>query len=275
MLSSRFPSGVFWGPELIQLYNDAYLPLMAEKDPKALGQAAPECWKEAWHIIRPQFEAVLDRGESIFQEDVIVPVIRQGKLQDVYWTYSYSPIFSSAGAIAGVLIVCQDVTAAVVTGRERDALAGKLQQVFDVTTDAIVSVDREWRLTFLNRKAKELVAPSGDVLGTIIWESFPGHSLRGISVRRTLFQDHAAKPGRRISGVLPGPTQPVASDSGASVGKRRYHLLLRHQSAKTESGNISPKAIGDRTPAPNWKASMTQPPLAWPSSIRRSSAIFG
>lgn len=46
VLSSRFPMFIWWGPELIQFYNDAYRPSMGNtgKHPSALGQRGEECW---------------------------------------------------------------------------------------------------------------------------------------------------------------------------------------------------------------------------------------
>ncbi len=197
MLLSRFPTVIFWGAEMIQLYNDAYMPLMAEKHPGALGQSAPECWSEAWHILGPQFKAVLERGETVFQEDVLVPVLRQDRLQDVYWTYSCSPIVDSTGTIDGILIICHDVTAVVIANRERDALAERLQQVFDVTTDAVFSLSRDWRFTFINRKAEEILLPSGKILGTVIWESFPDAVYEGSPYQenygKTMFEHEATE----------------------------------------------------------------------------------
>ena len=68
MLESRFPASIFWGPEMLHFYNDAYLPLSSEKHPRLLGQPAAEAWSEAWHIIGPQFAAVLKDGLSIVRE---------------------------------------------------------------------------------------------------------------------------------------------------------------------------------------------------------------
>ena len=111
MLSCQFPSVILCGEEMVQIYNDAYLPLMAEKHPFALGQGAQECWSEAWHIIGPQFEMAFHSGIPTYKQNVLVPVIRDGKLQDVYWTYSYSPLHDLSGIVVGVLIVCHDVHA--------------------------------------------------------------------------------------------------------------------------------------------------------------------
>jgi PAS domain S-box-containing protein len=310
LLSCQFPTVIFWGPEMIQFYNDGYRPLMAEKHPTALGQSARECWKEAWHIVGPQWESVLADGETTYMKEVLVPVIRNGRLQDIYWTYSYSPIYGPEGAVDGILIVCHDVTDEVIatrklresearatrilesigdavivtdvdgrvirmnpvaeglTGwtavqandrpltevfhivdettreivespadkvkrlgaaaalenhtvlirrdgvetpiddsvapirdhegkvagvvlvfrdirerraaeRERDAIAKHLQQVLKATTDSVLSVDRNWRITYVNRRAREVVAAGGDIFGKDLWHSFPGAVYEG------------------------------------------------------------------------------------------------
>jgi hypothetical protein len=84
MLESRFPTTILWGQDLIQFYNDAYLPLTAEKHPSLLGSPASERWHEAWHIIGPQFASVLDHGATIYQENVLVPPRRDGAVRDVF-----------------------------------------------------------------------------------------------------------------------------------------------------------------------------------------------
>jgi hypothetical protein len=54
VLESQFPSLLFWGPEIVVFYNDAYQPLFAEKHPEALGKQAKQCWPEVWSIVGPQ-----------------------------------------------------------------------------------------------------------------------------------------------------------------------------------------------------------------------------
>jgi PAS domain S-box-containing protein len=139
MLSCQFPTVIFWGPEMVQFYNDGYRPLMAEKHPRALGQSARDCWKEAWHLIGPQWDAVLATGETVYMKEVLVPVIRNGRLQDIYWTYSYSPIYGSEGTIDGILIVCHDVTDEVLANRrlrESEAHAALSEERFRLALDA-------------------------------------------------------------------------------------------------------------------------------------------
>ena len=179
MLSCRFPSLIFWGDGMLQLYNDSFRHLLAEKHPTALGQSCRECWGEAWNIIGPQLEGVLARGESLYCENVLIPVLRGGKVQDVYWTYSYSPIFDAVGKILGILVICQDVTEQLQARRERDRMAERLDQVLEATNDGVASLDRSWRLTYLNERAKTIVAANGDPTGKNLWETFPNAVFEG------------------------------------------------------------------------------------------------
>jgi PAS domain S-box-containing protein len=111
MLSSSHPMFLWWGPELIQLYNDAYSRTMGpERHPSALGARGRECWAEIWPIIGPQIAFVMEGRGATWHEDQLVPVTRNGKREDVWWTYGYSPIEDNAG-VHGVLVVCNDVTA--------------------------------------------------------------------------------------------------------------------------------------------------------------------
>jgi PAS domain S-box-containing protein len=173
MLGSRFPMAVCWGPRMIQFYNDAYLALIADKHPGALGAPASETWNEAWHIIGPRFEAAFHRGEASSQENVPIPILRNGRLEDVYWTYSTSPIYGPSGGIVGILTICHEVTGEILARRDRRLISEQLNQVLDATTDGVVSVDRGYRFNYLNRRAREILAPRGPVLGRNMWECFP------------------------------------------------------------------------------------------------------
>jgi signal transduction histidine kinase len=112
ILNSRFPMFLWWGPELIQFYNDAYRPSLGNpgKHPKALGQRGEDCWKEIWTVIKPLIGRVMDGGESTWNEDQLIPIYRNNKLEDVYWTFSYSKVVDETGKAAGVLVICNETT---------------------------------------------------------------------------------------------------------------------------------------------------------------------
>ena len=156
MLSCQFPTVIFWGPEMLQFYNDGFRPLMAERHPHALGQSAPVCWKEAWHIVGPQFEAALFHGQTTYKREILVPVVRNGRLQDVYWTYSYSPIYSSVGDIDGILIVCHDVTEEVNATRQLRESEARASRILASIGDAVIVTDADGLITRMNSIAESL-----------------------------------------------------------------------------------------------------------------------
>lgn len=119
LLSSHHPMLLFWGEELIQFYNDAFRPSLGkDRHPQGLGSKAKDFWREIWHIIGEQLDAVMKRGESTWNENQLVPIIRNGCLEEVYWTYSYSPVRDDDGKINGTLVVCTETTAQVIGERQ-------------------------------------------------------------------------------------------------------------------------------------------------------------
>ena len=126
LLGARQPMFLWWGRDLIQFYNDAYCPCIgADKHPSALGQRGSDCWSEIWGVIGPLIENVMTNGEPYWSEDQLIPIYRDGKLVDVYWTFSYSPVWDAAGNVCGTLVVCSDTTGriqaekAIITERSR------------------------------------------------------------------------------------------------------------------------------------------------------------
>jgi PAS domain S-box-containing protein len=123
LLASRHPMFLWWGPELIQFYNDGYRPsIRSDKHPSALGQRGVDCWPEIWPIIGPQIDAVMSLGESTWNTNQLVPINRNGKLEEVFWTYSYSPVRDKDGVVQGTLVVCSETTEQVLSERRLRAL---------------------------------------------------------------------------------------------------------------------------------------------------------
>jgi signal transduction histidine kinase len=117
MLHTQQPMFLWWGSDLVQFYNDGYMPSFGVgRHPFAMGQRGRECWAEIWPIIGPEIAAV-QQGEATFHEDALVPIFRNGRMEEVYWTYGYSPVREADGSIAGVLVVVTETTSRVVALR--------------------------------------------------------------------------------------------------------------------------------------------------------------
>src|SRR5664279_2526448 len=159
LLNTNHPMFIWWGSDLIQFYNDAYRQTMGpERHPSALGQRGRECWEEIWPIIGPQIDQVMSGGGATWHENQLVPVTRHGRLEEVYWTYGYSPI-DDDDRIGGVLVVCRDVTKdylASVALREREAELARVQQL-----GRIGGLEVDLTTGFRNRRSPEYLAIHG------------------------------------------------------------------------------------------------------------------
>jgi PAS domain S-box-containing protein len=159
LLNTNHPMFIWWGEELIQFYNDAYRQTMGpERHPSALGQGGRECWAEIWDVIGPQIEQVMSGGGATWHENQLIPVTRYGRLEQVYWTYGYSPIDEDDG-VGGVLVVCRDVTKdylAAAALREREAELARVQRL-----GRIGGLEVDLRTGFHNRRSPEYLIIHG------------------------------------------------------------------------------------------------------------------
>ncbi|HEX6903126.1 MAG TPA: ATP-binding protein [Thermoanaerobaculia bacterium] len=117
MLHSRYPMFIWWGREMINFYNDAYIPILGKRHPEALGRSAPEVWGEIWGTVGPQAEIVLNEGRSTWNEEALLLMERHGYTEETYFTFSYSPAPDDAGGVGGVFCVCTEDTRSVLGER--------------------------------------------------------------------------------------------------------------------------------------------------------------
>jgi PAS domain S-box-containing protein len=123
MLDSAEAMMIWWGPDLLQIYNDAYAPrVTAGSVPTVLGQPAAISWKHSWAEIGQEVALVLDGRPSMGHVDVPFSIERNGRPEDTFWTYTFTPVRDDHGAIRGVLILSKETTARVLADRRHTAL---------------------------------------------------------------------------------------------------------------------------------------------------------
>ena len=132
ILNSRYAMFIWWGPQLLNLYNDPYRTFLGAKHPEALGRSARQVWSEIWDQIGPRTEAVLHRGESTFDKALLLMMARHGYLEETYFTFSYSPLPADDGSIGGIFCAVTEETDGVIDKRR----LGLLREVTAVMTDA-------------------------------------------------------------------------------------------------------------------------------------------
>ena len=147
-LSSAFPTAIYWGPELVLIYNDSWSPIPAERHPDCLGRPAREVWSDIWDIIGPQFGAVVETGGGFSAFDQLLPMVRDGIPRTTYWDYSFTPLIDRDGRVCGILNQGMERTAQVLGDRRQqfridleDALRG-LSEPKAIVAAAVVALGR-------------------------------------------------------------------------------------------------------------------------------------
>ena len=172
VLEAPLPVTLTWGPEYITFYNEAAIYSLGAKHPWALGASYRQVFAEAWDFVGAEMDDCYLHGKPVVHENVLTPVTKGGQVEDHYWTYSRVPV-RDRGRIAGVLIPHRNTTVSVLALRERDAFGMRINQFLSVTKDAVVGVDRDWRISYLNDAAAKIYAAGRDLVGCKLWESFP------------------------------------------------------------------------------------------------------
>jgi PAS domain S-box-containing protein len=176
ILNTGHPMYIWWGPDLLCFYNDAYRHTLGpERHPGSLGQPGREVWAEIWHLIGHQVDFVMAGGGSTWDENRPVPITRFGRLDEIYWTYSYSPIDdeTSPGGIGGVLVVCTETTKAVLAERRRTVEMERLSRMFQQAPGFMAMLVGPEHVFELTNAAYLQLVGHRDVLGKSVREALP------------------------------------------------------------------------------------------------------
>jgi signal transduction histidine kinase/PAS domain-containing protein len=116
-LKSRADLLIWWGPDLVILYNDAYSNTLGVKHPFALGKPGQEVWSEIWDVIGPMLNRVMATGEATWSDDLPLILERHGYPEETYHTFSYTPVPDEHGKIMGVFTPVTETTERVISER--------------------------------------------------------------------------------------------------------------------------------------------------------------
>jgi len=176
LLNTVHPMYIWWGSDLLCFYNDAYRQLIGrDRHPGSLGRPAREVWEEIWPIIGPQIALVMAGGGATWQKNALIPITRDGRLEDVYWTYSYSPINdeSAAAGVGGVLAICSETTEQVKAARRIAEERERLTELFEQTPNFRALLrGPEHRIELVNPGFVRLLGRQ-DVVGRTVAEALP------------------------------------------------------------------------------------------------------
>ena len=138
-VNACFPMVIWWGPEHVMLYNDAYRCILGARHPDALGRSGAECWPEDWGILGPTLDSVLNSGNATWSDDHPLLLERDGRLEERYFTLTYAPIRDDSGGTGGVFTTLQETTRRVL-GTRWHATLRALEVRSDTLADALKAV---------------------------------------------------------------------------------------------------------------------------------------
>jgi PAS domain S-box-containing protein len=124
LLANRFPLLLWWGPQYVSIYNDAYRPVLGTKHPWGLGRPLSECWSEIWDVLKPLVDTPFNGGPATWNEDIQLEINRHGFVEESHFTIAYSPVpdETAPSGIGGVIATVHEITEKVIGERRVIAL---------------------------------------------------------------------------------------------------------------------------------------------------------
>ena len=123
LLPSKAQIVLFWGPELVAIYNDAYRPVFGSKHPAALGMPARECWSEVWDVLEPLLSECRQRpARRSGRRTIMFGLERHGYAEETYFDVSYDPVRDETGRVGGLFCIVSETTGRIVGERRLAAL---------------------------------------------------------------------------------------------------------------------------------------------------------
>jgi PAS domain S-box-containing protein len=169
LLHSSFPMFLLWGEDQIFFCNDAFFPSLSPKDKSSfLGKQAKEVLADLWLKIEPLINLVLEGQLTGLYEDRLLPVHRNGQIEEAYWTFSFSPIKDNEGKVEGVSAIMYETTERVKEANKVETVQlerrrKKLQQIVDNSSDFMSMATLDGQMTYLNAAGRKLIGLDDDV----------------------------------------------------------------------------------------------------------------
>lgn len=174
LLNSRFPMFIFWGRDHFCFYNDAARFKTQETHPFALGKRGEIVWEERWHTIKPLIDRVIHRGETTWYEDQPIPVNVNGRIDVIFSTFSYSPIYDEEGKRVGVLVAGLDTTEKVKNFKKLEESENNFRNLINqAPVGMAILKGRDLIFEIANDNYLELIGKKSDIIGNSLIKALP------------------------------------------------------------------------------------------------------
>ena len=122
---------VWWGKDLVNIYNDAYIDIVRGKHPEAMGQPANVVWREIWGQVGPRVNTVMQENVGTYDEALLLLMERNGYPEETYYTFSYSPVPGDDGGTSGIICANTDDTERIIGERQLTTLKDLGKAIID------------------------------------------------------------------------------------------------------------------------------------------------
>ncbi|ATB31597.1 hybrid sensor histidine kinase/response regulator [Melittangium boletus] len=242
-LGSRFPYLILWGDESVQIYNDAFRPILGPaKHPQALGGRARDTWPEVWFMVGPMVEGAFHRGEASWVENQLFLFDRGDLIEEVYLTFSHSPIRDETGKVGGIFQAVSDVTRGVLGARRLSTLR------------ALTSEARS-----LEEAARACLRVLGDNLSDVPFAAL--YLLEGGGTRASLVATSGMRSGTRLA--------PLSLSLSEEDAPWPFAAALERGAPLRVDGLV--ERFGEDVPKGPWPE---RPPSAWVLPLARSGQVM-
>lgn len=178
ILDAKQAMFVAWGEHLVFLYNDDYAPIFGAKHPDALGKPFAEVWSDIWEQIKPLVDQTM-AGKASWHEDLLIPMRRNGYLEDAWFSFSYTPIRDETGRIGGMLCAATETTEKVLAERRQGDERKRIEEMFEQAPGMMAMLRGPEHVFELVNPAYQQLLPGKSLIGKPVREALPELSDQG------------------------------------------------------------------------------------------------
>jgi PAS domain S-box-containing protein len=102
IMGSPHPAALYWGPEYVAIYNEAYISLAGQKHPQLMGSRYQDAWPEIWAEMEPMFDDAWCRGCSTMKYDDTLFIQRHGFREETFFNWAIIPLVGGDGTVVAL-----------------------------------------------------------------------------------------------------------------------------------------------------------------------------
>lgn len=238
-------------------------------------------------VIGPQIDHVMRGGGATWGENQLIPITRNGRKEDVYWTYSYGPIddIEAPSGVGGVLVICTETTQTMLSQKAKGEELARQREVFEQSPGfTIVMSGPQHQVDFVNGVHRKLFG-SDHWIGKTIREAFPDVENQGFfEILDNVYRTQKPYRSGRIPVKFKNPADgtwrvrtldfiyaPIKSADGVSSGVFCEGFDLTEEEHAVAGRLQSDERLRVATDAAGtgfWDVDLIQNRVYWPPSVK-------